>query len=121
MAIRRLNYAYERDKLEDKLVDFIVAFEALFFKEGEVGELRHKLSVRVARFLASEYEPRKKITKDVSDFYAKRSSVVHGENVALSDEFVNMVENYLRKSISLFLEPSQVLDQNEILTHLDLD
>ena len=50
VAVRRFNYAYERHHLEDKLVDFMVAFEALFFKEGEFGEFRHKLSTRVARF-----------------------------------------------------------------------
>jgi len=76
VAIRRLTYAYERDKVEDKLVDLMVAFEVLFFKEGQVGEFRHELSVRVARFLASEYGPRKKITKDVNDLCEKRSSVM---------------------------------------------
>ena len=48
--------------------------------------------MRVGRFVASEYEPRKKITNDVNELCEKRSSVVHDENVAPSDEFVTMVE-----------------------------
>jgi len=121
VAIRRLNYAYERDELEDKLVDFMVAFEALFFKEGERGEFRHKLSVRVARFLEQEYDQRKQIAKKMSEFYDMRSAVVHGEKVNFSVEFVNTVEDHLRRSIRLFTERLQTFTHEEIVSHLDLD
>jgi len=121
VAVRRFNYAYERDKLEDKLVDYMVAFEALFFKEGEVGEFRHKLSIRVARFLTQQYNQRKQIAERMSDFYDKRSAIVHGETIDVSDEFVNAVEDYLRESIKLFFERLQTLNHNEIIDHLDLD
>jgi hypothetical protein len=121
VAIRRFNYAYERDKLEDKLVDFMVAFEALFFKEGESGEFRHKLSIRVSRFLEDEYIQRKRIAEKVNSFYDERSKVVHGEKVELKDDFVRTVEDLLRKSIRLFLERLQTSTHDEILLHLDLD
>ena len=120
VAVRRFNYAYDRHNLEDKLVDFMVAFEALFFKEGESGEFRHKLSTRVARFLNVSYEERKRVAEEMNDFYDKRSSVVHGENVGLKDEFVSKVEDYLRRSIRLFLERLQTLDHNQVIRHLDL-
>ena len=54
------------------------------------------------------------------DFYDKRSSVVHGENVELKDEFVSKVEDYLRRSIRLFLDRLQTLDHNEVIRYLDL-
>ena len=99
----------------------MVAFEALFFKEGEVGEFRHKLSIRVARFLTQQYNQRKQIAERMSDFYDKRSAIVHGETIDVSDEFVNAVEDYLRESIKLFFERLQTLNHNEIIDHLDLD
>ena len=121
VAIRRFNYAYERNRLEDKLVDYMVAFEALFFKKGEIGEFRHKLAVRVARMLKQDYDDRITIMKQMMKFYDKRSKVVHGVKVNLSDEFINMVEDYLRRSIKLFLERLQTSNHDEIISHLDLD
>jgi hypothetical protein len=121
IALSRFNFAYERDKLEDKLIDFMVAFEALFFKEGESGEFRHKLSVRVSRFLEEEYEQRKLTAKRMNDFYDKRSKVVHGEKVKLKGGFVMTTEDHLRKSIKLFLECLPTSSHDEIITHLDLD
>ncbi|HIH36564.1 MAG TPA: hypothetical protein HA232_01485, partial [Methanocellales archaeon] len=59
VAIRRFNYAYGRDKLEDKLMDYMIAFEALFFKQDEMGEFSHKLAVGVSRLLKQNYEERK--------------------------------------------------------------
>jgi len=121
IALSRFNYAYERDKLEDKLIDFMVAFEALFFKEGESGEFRHKLSVRVSRFLEREYEQRRLTAERMNDFYDRRSKVVHGEKVELRDDFVKTVEDHLRKSIKLFLEHLPTSSHDEIIAHLDLD
>ena len=83
IAISRFNYAYERNKLEDKLIDYMIAFEALFFKHGEIGEFRHKLAVRVARFLKQNYDERKEIMKRMMEFYDKRSAIVHGKKVNL--------------------------------------
>jgi hypothetical protein len=121
VAIRRFEYSYERTKLEDKLVDYMVAFEALFFKKGEMGEFRHKLSVRVARFLTSLYLQRVTIASRITDFYDKRSAVVHGEHVELNDAFVQEVENYLRESIKLFLKRLPVESHEEIISRVDLE
>lgn len=121
VALRRFNYAYERGSLEDKLIDHLVAFEALFFKQGETGEFRHKLSMRVARFLEHEYDKRKVAAEKMADFYDKRSSIVHGEKVVLKPDDVITVEDYLRRSIRLFLERLQGSDHNSIISHLDLE
>lgn len=121
VAIRRFNYAYERDRLEDKLVDYMIAFEGLFFKRGEIGEFRHKLAIRVSRLLKQSYKERGKTTKQMTEFYDKRSAVVHGEKVDLSGEFINTVEDHLRKSIKLFLQRLQTFGHDEIISHLDLD
>lgn len=122
MAIRRFNYGYERDRPEDKLLDYMIAFEALFSKTNEnTGELSHKLSVRVARLLKSDYIDRKTIAKNMKIFYGKRSKVVHGDELELDSEVVNNVEKYLRESIMLFGERLQTEEHNDIISHLDLD
>jgi hypothetical protein len=121
VAIRRFEYAYERTKLEDRLVDYMVAFEALFFKRHEVGEFRHKLSVRVARLLGSTYVERERIADRIRDFYDKRSAVVHGEEVKLDDAFVHEVEDNLRESIKLFVRHVQFQVHEQIINRLDLE
>jgi hypothetical protein len=120
IALSRFNFAYERDKLEDKLIDFMVAFEALFFKEGETGEFRHKLAVRVSRLLEQEYEKRKALVEKMNEFYGERSKVVHGEKADLKGDFIDSVEDHLRKSIILFLERLRTFDHGEIISRLDL-
>ncbi len=42
IAVRRFENAYERTNPQDKLIDYMIAYEALFFKQGEIGEFRHK-------------------------------------------------------------------------------
>ena len=121
IALSRFNFAYERDKLEDKLIDFMVAFEALFFKEGETGEFRHKLAVRVSRLLEQKYENRKAVVDKMNKFYNERSKVVHGEKADLKDDFINSVEDHLRKSIVIFLERLRTFDHGEIISRLDLE
>lgn len=122
MAIRRFNYGYERDRPEDKLLDYMIAFEALFTKTGKnTSEISHKLSVRIARLLKSDYIDRETIMQRMKKFYGKRSGVVHGDEHELDREVVNNIEEYLRKSIFLFGERLQTEEHNDIISHLDLD
>ena len=121
MAIRRFNYGYERDRSEDKLLDYMIAFEALFSKtDDNTSNISHKLSIRVARLLKSEYEEKETI-KRMKRFYGKRSGVVHGDELELDREVVNNVEKYLRESIMLFGERLESEEHNDIISHLDLD
>lgn len=121
IAIRRFENAYERTNLQDKLIDFMIAYEALVFKQGETGEFRHKLSTRVSKLLSKTYEERKRIAKEITKFYDKRSRIVHGEEVKLPRGFVEKVENYLRGSIKTLIERLPGQDYDEIILRLDLD
>lgn len=125
VAIRRFSYAYERWKTEDKLIDYMVAFEALFSREHEESEsIGYKLSVRAARFLAKDYLQRRQIMKEMKDFYRLRSNIVHGEALKPKDELgntVGIIEDYLRRTIKLLIEQLQTSDKDEIILHLDLD
>lgn len=99
----------------------MIAYEALFFKQGEMGEFKHKLSTRVAKLLGKEYEERTVIAKEISKFYSERSKVVHGEMVRLPKEFIGRVEGYLRDSIKTIMEKPPEQDYNEFITRLDLN
>ena len=132
MAINRFNYAYERKREEDKLIDYMVAFEALFMKETQ--ELRHRLSVRIARFLKGEYDERKDLYSKFKRIYDIRSKIVHGNSITPKElkklaveslsELISEVEEQLRKSIKTFID---LIDQdvnynhNEFLDKLDLN
>jgi hypothetical protein len=121
IAVERFNYAYERNRLEDKLIDYMIAFEALFSKKGETGEFRHKLSTRVSRLLKQNYEERKEIAKIMKEIYDKRSTIIHGERDNLTLEFINLVEDLLRASIKSFLEKLKIFGHDEVISRLDLD
>lgn len=116
LAMRRLNYAYERRYVEDKLVDYMIGFEALYLKEEERSELSYKLSLRTAVLLGGENE-RKTLFKFMKDAYDLRSKIVHGSTREIFkegrykgvplNEFVEMTGERLRQSIRKFLDMTE--------------
>jgi len=130
IAIRRFNFASERRRPEDKLIDYMISFESLFL--GLEQELGLRLSLRVAR-LVGKKRNRKEIFQDMKTAYDLRSKFVHGAtetniNKFLSkksitlNEFVSKVEEYLRKSIKQFINlTEQGFGHEEIIRGLDED
>ncbi len=119
MAIKRFHYAYGRPLYEDKLIDFIIAFEALFLKDDERDDMRYRLSLRTAYFLKNKEDDereRKGIYDHIYEAYGKRSKIVHGErakDIELSSDFIAYIENYLRLSIKTVLEKSSYDKKHE--------
>ena len=112
-AVRRFNYAYERQKYEDKIVDHMISFESLFLTNEK--NLGLNLSLRAAVLLAKEDDKREKIYRSLRNAYRIRNKVVHGakrEKIAtmVKDGFCSFrklsvkTEDYLRKSIRAFFE-----------------
>ncbi len=108
LAMRRLGYAHERHRVEDKLLDLLIAAEALFLS-GSMGELQYRLAQRAAFFLGNKPATRRNIYKHMLDAYKVRSKVVHGEvarppkredgtDVDL-EEFVETTKVYLRVTL----------------------
>lgn len=54
VALRRLDFAYERARPEDKLVDYLIGFEALLLKRSERQELEYRLALRGSYLLADD-------------------------------------------------------------------
>jgi hypothetical protein len=86
IPLRYFNYAYTRERTEDKLIDYMIAFEGLFI-EGEV-ELRYRLSLRVAAFLGKDRKEKGKIFTRMKKAYDLRSKIVHGSGYSKNIEII---------------------------------
>ena len=80
VAIRRFNFSYERALTEDKIIDFMIAFEALYFPD-EKTELNYRLALRCAYFLGKDESERQKIFELLKNAYDIRSKIVHGKDL----------------------------------------
>jgi hypothetical protein len=78
LAIERLNLARRRQSPGNAAIEGAICLEALLGDESPQ-ELTYKLKLRAALLLASKLEERRKIVKDVADFYRLRSKTVHGQ------------------------------------------
>lgn len=123
VAIKRFEYTYARLLPEDKLLDFMVAFEAMFLKGDEQQELSYRLSLRTSYLLAENARERKGIFNFMRRAYKARSEIVHGERATgegKNKDFVDKVEFYLRLSITKVLKEGQYkINHNKFLNTLD--
>lgn len=122
-ALRRFNFAYEREKIEDAWVDYFISLETLFLKEsGENFELVHRLSNRISKVLGGDvFPPRKEMKKKIGDWYGIRSKIVHG--VTPKSEELTQIDELNQKvsaSIKWFINSVNREDHDTILDMLDL-
>lgn len=84
IAVQRFGFASERQRDEDRIIDFLIAAEALFLNdirnESYRGELTYRLSLRAGFFLGSNADDRKEISEHMRKAYAIRSAIVHGSS-----------------------------------------
>lgn len=139
VAIRRFGYAHERQRAEDRIIDLMISAEALFFsdynKDNYIGEIRYRLSMRAALFLASEPNSQRTVFRWMRDAYDLRSKLAHGGDVSSAklpkrsdgtvvdvEEFVGAIQTYIRlalvKAIHLVNDPSapkDLVDWDELI------
>ena len=129
-AINRLNFAYDNTRVEDRLIDYMIAFEAMFLKGSEKQELTYRLALRTAVLLSEPSGPREEIFKNMKIAYRLRSLVVHGKIDTLQqeleskhksiNEFIIIIEEYLRASIKKFMELIKTYPSQEaMIDYLD--
>jgi hypothetical protein len=82
VALRRLRDAPLRPSDEDKLIDLVIAAEALFLtdtgRSEDRGELTYRLALRAALFIDDSPHRRAQIREFFRRIYRARSAVVHG-------------------------------------------
>lgn len=78
-SLDRFNFAYERTRSEDKIVDSWIGLEALFLGRDEQMELSYRASVRASRYLGNSPPEREWIYYATQRAYSARSRIVHGD------------------------------------------
>jgi hypothetical protein len=112
IAIRRFGYAHERYRSEDKIIDLLIAAEALFLSDNTyTGEIKYRLAQRSAFFLAATSEDRKIVFRRMKAAYDLRSATAHGGiykkafppksdgSESTLDDFVGQIQEYVRWAI----------------------
>ena len=103
-AMSRFSSSYEKRTLADRLVELVIALEALFGDRSD--SLTYKIALRCSSLLYPPGETRKKVFKAIKEVYADRSAIVHGGRLdsKYSNEKIDQLEDYIRRSIPKFLE-----------------
>lgn len=79
--IHRFNLAFERGLLADRIVDLVIAAEALFLSDVDAqdrGELRFRFALRAAKFIEHPNYSEREVFRVMRRAYDARSSIVHG-------------------------------------------
>lgn len=78
-ALSRFSSAIEKEVDENSFIDFMVSAEALFLNDGQYqGELRYRLTHRIASFLGKKKEDKVRLFKLLKNIYDIRSQILHG-------------------------------------------
>lgn len=102
LAISRFNSSYERRNLVDRLVDLVIAVEALFGDGGD--SLAYKVAARCAYWLEPPGPDRWEIFDSVRRMYNQRSSAVHGSgSLDLDVAQIDNLEHIVRSSVTAYL------------------
>ena len=114
LAIRRLSLSGTRASVEDRLIDYWVALEALFLRDMNQ-ELSMRASQRIAVYLRDAGPGRAEVLDAMRLSYAWRSAVIHGVSPKAEskkdrltlEQATERTEGYLRETLvrSLLTEP----------------
>ena len=105
VAIRRLRFAGERSRIEDRFLDLMIGAEALFLVGSKDSEISYRFSLRVANLVQMEGMSRRQLFLRMREAYKLRSGIVHGNAIESREvELVNLVEETLRRGIRAVLQ-----------------
>jgi hypothetical protein len=103
LAVRRLGFAAQRERAEDRLIDVLIAAEAFYLTDSggaeERGELKYRLALRAAVWSEGSLEgwTRRQVFAHMRRAYDLRSVVAHGgepksKDVKIKDVQVSLLE-----------------------------
>lgn len=107
LACNRFQRAYDEHNIEDQLIDYMIAFEALFLSGEKYASSRGKIIAIACSSLLGEDDAQRKEIKDVlTKAYKMRNCIVHGSDISEDNPFeiIEEIETYLRISITRFLD-----------------
>jgi len=112
LAMKRLNDAVERQDAFDMILDYMIAFEALFLFKRD--KKKPVLPSRVAALIHTNDVEKKVVRKDMESAYDLRNSIAHGDTKAETRkvlheigcskrDFAGLIGDYLRRAIKGYL------------------
>lgn len=110
-AMKYYRKARDADELEDKLVDYFIALEALYSRNET--EITFRFSIRMSVLLEVDSNEIKQTFDDAKDYYHKRSGAVHGDLIKIDESKINKIDLWVRKSILYFIELSKNYSTHE--------
>lgn len=112
-AFKRFQRAYQETDPEDQLIDFLIAFEALFLKGEKAGESRGDIiAIACSHLLGKNEQEREEVRQFLTKAYSIRNCIVHGSEYRKPTvdkeyempEFVSRIEGFLRESTRKLLD-----------------
>jgi hypothetical protein len=111
IACERFSRSYEEHREDEKIIDFMIAFEALFMKGKEkVNGGGQFIGLGCSMLLGNDDEEREEISQFLANAYKIRNDIVHGRQFVTSsikvgnkvyeiNDFISKLMGYLRESI----------------------
>ena len=122
LAIKWFNLASDQKNNEYKIINYMVAFDALMSRTSSEGSTKFKISRRVANLLEDDFTKRRDCNLKIEQMYNIRSDIVHkGESSKTSNEVIDECRDLLRRSILKIFNKSENTTYSEIIDHIDFD
>lgn len=116
LALDYYSRAIDRHAPEERLIDSIIACEALCSREHM--EIGYRLSMRIASLLGKNSRDRDRVKKAIRQAYSERSSIVHGGRTEPHTDTYRLTK-YLRELLLRCIKLSQKHSKSEIIELLD--
>lgn len=110
-ALHRFELSYDRIDPEDRILDYWIAFETLFLRDGNNdNQLKRTASQRLAYFIEDEGAMRLDVYRAAKRSYDFRSDIVHGNvyDPADVEDSANVISSYLRRTLLRCLRANEL-------------
>ena len=131
VALRRFHLYFDRDLIQDRALDLMVALESMFSEDPEA--IAYKIALRAAYLIEREPQKRKNLFEFLKKAYKARNSIVHGrDNGSWLEEKtyiptqtnLDSLEEIVRKNLLTLLRSAQhglILKPSELDGYLFFD
>ena len=128
IALERFNLAYEKKRFADNIIDYVIAFEALF--EIKSKRIKKEIALKSGFLIEDSEEKITKIYKFIHDLHKLRSRIVHGGEIKIpmkigkeyyySDYQPKLaIIKIFREIISSFFDEARIRDKREIFNIIE--